>query len=183
MKNTIETNRKRSATLFTNSGARNRSNQGVTAHVTDLPAPDFTQRPPRSPRSRLGGYSLLSRMLDKGRATLAGTNGEYHFNCPLDQRFLSFVGVDPKKLLAELKQGKGDGEILDWIQSNAKHKRSPWEIQQWSDYMDRRGPDGDAETLAFFAEYVGKFTKIREDIKTWADVLDLDDFVSFGGKA
>ena len=49
--------------------------------------------------------------------------------------------------------------------------------------MDRRGPDSDAETLAFFAEYVGKFTKIREDIKTWADVLELDDFVSFGGKA
>ena len=103
--------------------------------------------------------------------------------CPLDQRFLSFVGIDPKKLLAELKKGKGDGEILEWIQANAKHKRSPWEIQQWSDYMDRRGPDSDAETLAFFAEYVAKLTKTREDIKTWADALELDDFVSFGGKA
>ena len=130
-----------------------------------------------------GGYSLLPRMLDKGRATLAGTNGEYHFNCPLDQRFLSFTGIDPKKLLAELKKGKGDGQVLEWIQANAKHKRSPWEIQQWSDYMDRRGPDSDAETLVFFAEYVARFTKTREDIKTWADVLELDDFVSFGGKA
>ena len=39
------------------------------------------------------------------------------------------------------------------------------------------------ETLVFFAEYVARFTKTREDIKTWADVLELDDFVSFGGKA
>ena len=143
----------------------------VTPRTVSFGAPDLTQRPPRSPRSRLGGYSLLPRMLDKGRATLAGTNGEYHYNCPLDQRFLSFVGIDPKKLLAEQKKGKGDGEILEWIQTNAKHKRAPWEIQQWSDYMDRRGPDSDAETLKFFAEYVAKLTKTREDIKTWADVL------------
>src|ERR1041385_1274950 len=100
-------------------------------------AADLTQRPPRSPRSRLGGYALLPRMLDKGRATLAGTNGEYQYNCPLDQRFFSFVGIDSKKLLAELKKGKGDGEILAWIEANAKHKRTPWQIQQWTDWMDR----------------------------------------------
>ena len=146
-------------------------------------AANLTQRPPRSPRSRLGGYSLLPRMLDKARATLAGTNGEYHFDCPLDKRILSSVGIAPNKLLAGLKKGKGDGEILEWIQDNAKHKRTPWEIQQWSDHMDRRGPDSDAETLQFFAESVAKFTKTREDVKTWADLLELDDFVSFGGKA
>ena len=51
-------------------------------------APDLTQRPPRSPRVRLGGYAILPRMLDKGRATIAGKNGEYHYNCPMDKRFL-----------------------------------------------------------------------------------------------
>src|SRR5215831_15512085 len=99
MKTTVETNRIRSATLYTTSRSSNRSNQAVTAHVTSLRAPDLRQRPPRSPRSRLGGYSLLPRMLDKGRATLARTNGEYHFDCPLDKRILSFAGIDPKKLL------------------------------------------------------------------------------------
>jgi len=49
--------------------------------------------------------------------------------------------------------------------------------------MDRRGPDSDAETMQFFADLVKNLTKTREDIKTWADVLDLDDYVSFGGKA
>jgi hypothetical protein len=154
-----------------------------TTHSSTIHAPDLTQRPPRSPRTRLGGYAILPRMLDKGRATLAGKNGEYHYNCPLDRRFLSFAGIDPRKLLAELRKGKGDGEILGWIEANAKHKRSPWEIQQWSDYMDRRGPDSDAETMKFFADYVAKLTTTREDIKTWADVLELDDFISFGGKA
>ena len=82
-----------------------------------------------------------------------------------------------------LAAGLGDGEILEWINANAKHKRAPWEIEQWSDFQQRRGPDSDAETIGYFAEAVGKFTTTREDIKSWSDLLDLDDHVSFGGKA
>jgi hypothetical protein len=48
-----------------------------------ISAPDLTKRAPRSPRCRLGGYALLPRMLDKGRAEIAWTNGEFPFNCPL----------------------------------------------------------------------------------------------------
>ena len=40
-------------------------------------APNLTQRPPRSPRVRLGGYTILPRLLDKARAVIAGTAGEY----------------------------------------------------------------------------------------------------------
>ena len=56
--------------------------------------PDLTKQAPRSPRVRLGGFVLLPRILDKARASLAGKNGEYNYNCPLDQRFLGFVNVD-----------------------------------------------------------------------------------------
>jgi hypothetical protein len=146
-------------------------------------APDLTQHPPRSPRCRLGGYAGLPRMLDKGRATIAGKNGEYNYDCPLDQRILSFLGIAAKALKAELAAGKSDGEILAWINANAKNKPSEWEIEQWSSYLERRGPTSDAETLGFFADMVGKISKTREDIRTWADLLDLDDYVSFGGKA
>jgi hypothetical protein len=121
-------------------------------------------------------------MLDKGRAEIAGKNGEYHYNCPLDQRFVNFVGIDPAALREQLAAGKGDGEILDWINQNAQHKRAPWEIEQWSAYMQRRGPDSDAETRGQFGEMLGKLSTTREDITTWADLLDLDDYVSFGGK-
>ncbi len=155
----------------------------MTTDNNTISAPDLTQRPPRSPRLRLGGYVLLPRMLDKGRAEIVGKNGEYHYNCPLDQRIINFLGIDPAALRGQLAAGKGDGEILEWIQANAKHQRTPWEIEQWSDYMQRRGPESDAETLQAFAEMVGKVSKTREDIKTWADLLDLDDHVTFGGKA
>src|SRR5258706_14382301 len=89
---------------------------------------DLTQRPPRSPRVRLGGYAILPRMLDKGRATIAGKNGEYHYACPLDQRFLEFTGINSDSLKEQLAAGKGDWEILAWIQKHAKHKRTDPEI-------------------------------------------------------
>ncbi len=60
-------------------------------------APDLTQRAPRSPRVRLGGYTILPRMLDKGRATLAGKNGEFNYNCPLDERFENFAALTRKR--------------------------------------------------------------------------------------
>src|ERR1700704_2832112 len=95
---------------------------------------DLTKQAPRSPRVRLGGYVILPRMLDKGRANIAGKNGEYHYACPLDERFLEFAGIDPEALKKELAAGKGDGEILAWIEKNAKHKRTDPEIAAWSEF-------------------------------------------------
>ena len=143
---------------------------------------DLTQRPPRSFRVRLGNYVVLVRMLDKGCATLAGKNGEYIYNSPADQRLVQFLGFDPDVLLQELAAGKGDGEMLEWVQAHSKTPRSPWEIEAWSAFMDKRAPDSDAETLAFFAEHLGRLSKTREDVKTWFEFGELDDYVSFGGK-
>lgn len=144
--------------------------------------PDLTKQPPRSPRVKVGGYVILPRMLDKGRATIAGTNGEYHYDCPMDQRFLSFVGIDAKALKKQLAAGKGDGEILEWIEKNAKNKHSEAEICQWSTYAAQRAPM-DVEGREFFNELQKKTAPKREDISTWFDLLDVDDYVSYGGKA
>ena len=78
-------------------------------------APNLTQRPPRSPRVRLGGYVVLPRILDKGRADLAGTAGEFKYNNPADYHWFRFTGITPEALKDELATGKGDGEILKWI--------------------------------------------------------------------
>ena len=144
--------------------------------------PDLTKRPPRSPRVRLGGFVVLPRMLDKGRATIAGKNGEYNYACPLDQRFLEFAGIDPEALKKQLSTDKGDGEILEWIQNNSTTRPRPIEIAAWSALQQQRVPT-DPEARAFFNELHSKVAQHREDIATWFDLLDLDDYVSFGGKA
>ena len=147
-------------------------------------APDLTQHPPRSPRLKLGGYILLPRILDKGRAALAGKLGEYHYSGKgMDRHFFTFVGIDHEALKQELAKGGGDGEILNWIQTNAKTPRQPWEIKAWNEFHLYRGPDSDAETIVYFADAVKKLSATREDITTWFDLMELDDYCSFGGKA
>lgn len=146
-----------------------------------MPSLDLTQRPPRSPRVRLGGFALLPRCLDKGRAQLQGKNGEYHFNCPLDQRFINFVRVSADALKEQLAQGKGDGEILEWIEANAKHKPTAWEIEAWSTYQENKGA-GDVEFREFMQGMHSEIAPLRKDIETLFELLDLDDYVSFGGK-
>jgi Domain of unknown function (DUF5069) len=143
---------------------------------------DLTERPPRSFRVRLGGFVILARMIDKGRARLSKKNGEYNYNSPTDQHLVRFLGFDADALSKELAAGKGDGEILQWVLANATTPRTPWEIETWSAFMEKRGPDSDAETLALFAEYVGQHSKTREDVKTWFEAIELDDYASFGGK-
>ena len=141
---------------------------------------DLTQRPPRSPRLKLGGYVILPRMLDKGRAEIAGKAGEYHFACPLDQRLLSFTGLAAEEILNLLKQGKSDTEALAWIRDHAK--QNDWEIFHWSEFHILRVPT-DNESRQHFNETLQKIAPDRDDIATWFDLLDLDDFVSFGGAA
>jgi hypothetical protein len=144
---------------------------------------DLTQRPPRSFRVRLGNYAVLGHMLDKGRATLAGKKGEYIYNSPIDQHLVQFLGFDPEALLEELARGKSDGKVLEWVQAHSKTPRSPSEIEAWSPFVEKRAPDSDAETLASFAKLLGGLSKTKEDIKTFFEFGELDDYVSFGGKA
>ncbi len=144
--------------------------------------PDLTIHPPRSARAQLGGVPALPRLIDKCRATLAGKNGEYHFNCPLDQRVLSFLGVSAEDLQTEVSTGKSDGELWSWIQSHSTTKPSDWDIIQWSNWQSSRTPS-DTDSREFFNGIHAKIAPQREDVGNWFDLLDLDDYVSFGGKA
>lgn len=145
-------------------------------------APDLTQRPPRSARVRLGGYVILPRALDKGRAHLTGKDGDYRFGCPLDQRFLEFAGIALESLKKQLAAGKGDGEILAWIRANSKRKPAEAEVLAWSAFQEQRVPS-DTESREFFQGLHVKAAPKRDDIVTWFDLLDVDDYVSFGGQA
>lgn len=147
-----------------------------------ISAPDLTQRPPRSPRTRLGGFVILPRMLDKGRATIIGKNGEFHYDCPLDAHLLKFAGIQAAALKEQLAAGKGDSEILAWITENSATKPLANEIAAWSAWQDLRAPS-DLESRRFFNDYHAKLAPHRADVATWFDLLDVDDFVTFGGKA
>lgn len=142
-------------------------------------APDLTQHPPRSVRVRLGGYAHLPRLLDKARAVIGSRNAGYHYNCPLDRQFFSFTGIDHEKFLAEVKQGRSDTEMIAWVRANTT--RLPHEVYAWSQWLEQHGPGG-AGGHEWVAETIKANAGDRDDVRSFADLLDLDDYVSFGGK-
>jgi hypothetical protein len=147
--------------------------------MINLSQPDLTQYPPRSPRVRLGDYVHLPRLLDKARAVIAGTAGEFHYDCPMDQQFFRFTGIGADAFLAAVKSGGSDSDLLAWV--TAHTQRTPSEIAAWSDWMTANAP-GSVGGHEFLAGVIKGLSAGREDIKTFFDMLDLDDYVSFGGK-
>jgi hypothetical protein len=142
--------------------------------------PDLTQHPPRSPRVRLGGFAHLPRLLDKARAAAAGTNGLYEYGAMMDRHFFAFAGINAAAFLEAVKTGKSDGEMLHWVMAQLNPQRTPSEISQWSSWLESLGP-GSASGHAWLAERIGGYGPKRDDIRTYCEHLDLDDYVSFGG--
>ena len=147
-----------------------------------MKAPNLTTRHPRSPRVRLGGYTILPRLLDKARATLTGTNGDYIYDNPNDGHFFRFTGIAPDALMEQVKTGAGDWDMLLWVNANAPLKRTPLEISQWSDWTETVAFN-DVEMREWFSEQIKRLNPAREDLRGTFDYLDLDDHVSFGGVA
>ncbi|MBS0659235.1 MAG: DUF5069 domain-containing protein [Verrucomicrobia bacterium] len=96
-----------------------------------LPAPDLRRVAPRPPQVALAGYALAARAVDKGRAEIAGTVGEYHYDCPLDRRFFAFAGVSASELRELLATGADDAAVEHWLRQQAK-PRPAWLRTLWT---------------------------------------------------
>jgi Domain of unknown function (DUF5069) len=151
------------------------------AGALNLGAPDLRRHPPRSARVRLGGFAHLPRLIDKARAFVAGTHGDYHYNCPVDQRFFAFTGINPDAFLLEVKAGKTDGELLAYASAHLAPPRAPSQIASWSRWMEELAPMT-PDARGFFNDIHRQNAPQRADIGTWFDWLDLDDYVTFGGR-
>jgi hypothetical protein len=121
-------------------------------------------------------------MLDKGRATIAGKNGDYQFNCPMDRRLFDFTGISPNALMNQLATGKADELVLNWIRKSSPRPKTVSDVEVWSELEARRAPM-DIESRKLFNSIQEKVAPTRDDIMTWFDLLDVDDYVSFGGSA
>lgn len=96
-----------------------------------MDAPDLRKVSPRAPQAALGGFAIAARAVDKCRAELAGTCGEFHYDCPLDKRFFGFSGIDAAELKRYVSTGADDAAVGEWIRQHAKVK-SPAAIAAWS---------------------------------------------------
>ena len=153
----------------------------AAAGAVNYRRPDLRRHPPRSPYTRLGGFVHLPRLIDKARALAGGQIGEYHYECPFDKRFFAFTGLDAKAFLAQVKAGRSDSELLAYVHARSRPKRHPSEIAAWSQWMIQLTPSA-PDGRGFFNDVHRKNAAHRDDIGSWFDWLELDDFVTFGGK-
>jgi hypothetical protein len=140
-------------------------------------AKDLSKEAPRSPRDRIGDYALMARMIDKGRASLSGTTGEYHFACPLDQMLFTYKGVQGDDVKALLASGATDDEVLAWFNGHGPAKSAD-ETKTWSASVEDYRPHDDPEKREWFdGECTG--LGIDPEKSTLFDYLETDDRVSF----
>ena len=136
---------------------------------------DLTKTYPASPREKLAGYVIAKRTLDKCRATLAGSNGEYHFDCPLDNYFLDFSGISTESFRSFVASGANDDAVAIWIESNAKRRESR-EIIAWNNKMRSTRPcDLPIELQEFLEDYIPKFIPKGKIVYVWFDVYDIEE--------
>jgi Domain of unknown function (DUF5069) len=136
-------------------------------------AKNLTQQPPRSPRARLGGYAILARMADKGRATLAGTAGEYHFACPLDQMLFGFKAVQAEEVKKLLAADSSDEQIVAWF-GKFGAKKTAEEIEAWSKGVEAIAPYQDPKRKDWFAGECARLG-LAPEATTLFDYLEADD--------
>lgn len=144
-------------------------------------AKDLSREAPRSPRVRLGGYVLMARMIDKGRATIAGTAGDYHFDCPVDNMLFTFKGVKGDEVRKVLAAGASDEEVLAWFGSHGTPKTDA-EIKAWSAGAEASSLYDDPEKREWFSEECRRLglEPARTSLFTY---LETDDRQSFQKQA
>lgn len=135
---------------------------------------DLTKTFPRSARDKICGVVMLARTADKAKAFASGTAGEYHYNCPMDQRVFSFLEIDQQAFLAKVKIASSDSEIEDFVKLHADEK-SPAEIERFNADFLLSKPAAGSESATYFEELRSSLAPERTDITTWADLLDLDE--------
>jgi hypothetical protein len=130
---------------------------------------------PRSPRSTLAGYVLAARAVDKCRAVLVDWQGEYHSNCPLDQRWLNFAEIDYGDFRSLVATAATDDEIAAWIEKNAK-KRPRAEIVAWNNKeRDLRLSDLPHDLQEYMENYIHRYVPRNRVVYHWFDVYDLEE--------
>ncbi len=142
---------------------------------------DLAVEAPRSPYETLHGFAILPRTIDKCRADISGTIGEYHFNCPVDRMLFAFKNIDSDEFKKFVKTGADDEAIAKWVSEHGDPK-TPEEIIAWSEaFRSDFSYSTDPNKSEWFRSECARLG-LDVDKTTLFDYLEVDDKVSFGNE-
>lgn len=138
---------------------------------------DLTKSFPRSPRDRLDGIPMLPRTIDKARAFLAGTLGDYKFgdNSGYDRTLFDTLGIDAESFLDGIKQSPDDVAVVKWLHANARTVDAR-DDQLLIEALEAFGLETDEDRIELKA-YVDANAPaaVRAKITSWLDWIDFDE--------
>ena len=136
---------------------------------------DLNRRAPRSPyNTDVYGMVHLARLIDKGRAFIGNTLGEYFYaeDSGMDRMALGFLGVSADDFTGALKEYSTDTEIEVWLKNN--YAKSESEIEVFNEKIKNMGPEND-RYKAMMANMLRRLDTEDSGISTWFALMDLDD--------
>lgn len=140
---------------------------------------DLTRHAPRSPYdTSLMGVIGLARLVDKGRASLSHSLGEYFFGKDsfLDSHVLKFLGISADAFKNELPDLPDDGSVLNWLQEQVK--KSDTDTTSFNNRITNQGPHNSRQK-SWFRNRVNGLDPNRPDIETLITMVQLDDQITF----
>jgi hypothetical protein len=124
-------------------------------------------------RVKMAGYVHLARMIDKCRAVLAGSEGEYIYPCPMDDRLMEFAGITADQFTAAVKANSSDDLVEKWF-TRIVNTHTPAELEAWNRMMLSRGPST-LKKQEYFNTLRDAVDPSRTDLTAWADLQDLEE--------
>lgn len=134
---------------------------------------DLTSGAPRSPYDEVGGVVFLPRSIDKMRAHLAGTAGEYVVKTGYSTGLFELYGVTPDDFEAIVRDNPTDDGVLQAL--TARRSLTDEEIEAWNRRSVNGYPTDDAGWERHWKMLADAGYGDRKDVRTRFDRLDLDD--------
>ena len=130
---------------------------------------DLTKKFPRSPYVMISGIVMLPRTIDKCKADITRTIGEYHYGCPLDQGVFDFLGVNKEEFQKKVKELESEENIAGWIEGFNKSKKDK---DNFNNKMRHSMPEDESSKKWLESE---KKKLGKHDYFSYFDNLDADE--------
>ncbi|HEY4439117.1 MAG TPA: DUF5069 domain-containing protein, partial [Candidatus Elarobacter sp.] len=133
-----------------------------------LPYPDadLREHPPRGPRVMLGGLYFLARTIDKTRAKLQGTLGQYKVGPGISMYLFEWLGLTEEQFTEAVRGAKDDDEVVAWLQAHTDPNGYP----SINERLSQRGIRDDEH----FLEVLPRYPVLREypHLRNWFEIFE-----------
>ncbi len=97
---------------------------------------------PRPGREPIGEALWLARLIDKARASQAGTIYDYIYPCPMDRGVMQRWGITTAQFEETLRRHADDAEILGWLLRHVSPERiraaNEWLVTEKVENLNRQ---------------------------------------------